>query len=420
MARANAAAAVITGANLTLLLCFSLNMVGRGLSDSFAVFLVPLGDQFRWSRKDLTGVFATSLLVYSAAAPFAGLLLARFGYRTLYLAGLVCLAVGLMLASTIETLLEVYLYIGLTSGIALATLGMVPASTLLKDWYSARLPTAIGIAYTGLGFGTLLVLPAAQYLIEVAGWRFAYRTLGEAVAVITVVVAFLPWRRIAAGSPHIARPREAAPSMKVVVQDVSRAVRRPIFWGLASVFMFTSAAMYIVMVQSVAYLVSTGVTPLRAASVMGILGVLSLGGMVTSGYFAGRVGFAVTGVVSYSISLAGLGLLVWLAHSPPAFALAGFVLLFGFSQGTRGPLVATLATREFPGRMAGPVFGCVASAGGIGGALGSWSAGWLYDHTGHYEASFALAATTLVLGAIVFSVFPEFRRGHARPAHADR
>ncbi len=420
MARANAAAAVMSGASLTLFLCFALNMVGRGLADSFAVFLVPFGEAFHWSRQDLTGVFATSLLVYSATAPFAGLLLARFGYRTLYLTGLVCLAAGLMLASTIETIVEVYLYVGLTSGIALSTLGMVPASSLLKEWYAARLPTAIGIAYTGLGFGTLLVLPTAQYLIDVAGWRFAYRTLGEAVAVLAIVVAFLPWRRITAGSPQVARPREAAPSMKVVLQDVSRAVRRPIFWGLASVFMFTSMAMYIVMVQSVAYLVSTGLAPLRAASVMGILGVLSLGGMVASGYFAGRVGFAVTGVVSYSISLAGLALLAWLAHAPPAFALTGFVVLFGFSQGTRGPLVATLTSREFPGRMAGPVFGCVASAGGIGGALGSWIAGWLYDHTGRYEASFVLAAASLVLGAVAFSVFPEFRRGHSRSAHVDR
>jgi predicted MFS family arabinose efflux permease len=203
----------------------------------------------------------------------------------------------------------------------------------------------------------------------------------------------------------------------VLALDVSRAMRRPIFWGLASVFLFTSIAMYIVMVQSVAYLVSTGLSPLRAASMMGIVGMLSLAGMVSSGWLAGRVGFAATGVVTFTVTLAGLALLVWLAHSPPGFVLAGFVALFGLSQGTRGPLVATLAAREFPGRMAGPVFGCIAAAGGVGGAFGAWVAGWLYDRTGAYETSFAVAATSLVLAALPFVLFREFRRGRAAASH---
>ena len=229
---------------------------------------------------------------------------------------------------------------------------------------------------------------------------------------LTLLVALLPWRRIAAGEVRPGRASGPAPGARALVRDVSRAMRRPIFWGLAGVFFFTSIAMYIVMVQSVAYLISTGMTPLRAASVMGIVGMLSLGGMVASGWLAGRVGFATTGVVTFSVSLVGLALLAWLAHSPPAFALAAFVALFGISQGTRGPLVATLATREFLGHAAGPVFGCIAAAGGVGGAIGAWLAGWLYDRTGAYEASFALAGASFVLAALPFVLFREFRREH--------
>ncbi len=404
-----ASASVASGANLTLFLCFSLNMVGRGVSDSYPVFLVPLGESFHWTRQDLTGVYAVAQLVFSAAAPFAGLLLARFGYRILYLSGLASLATGLILASTITQLPEVYLYVGVTSGIALATLGMVTASSLLKEWFSLRLPTAIGIAYTGLGFGTLLIVPLAQYLVDSYGWRTAYRNLGLGVAALTVLVAALPWRRIAAGAAHAKAPATPTPSIRMLARDVSWAIRRPIFWGLASVFLFTSIAMYIVMVQSVAYLVSVGLQPIRAATVMGVVGMLSLAGMVLSGWLATRVGFAATGVITFTISLAGLGLLVWLAHSPPAWVLGGFIALFGLSQGTRGPLIATLATREFSGRMAGPVFGCVASAGGIGGAFGAWIAGWLFDRAGTYEPSFIVAAVSMVIAAVPFVVFREFR-----------
>jgi predicted MFS family arabinose efflux permease len=418
--RPSAAAAVASGANLTLLLCFALNMVGRGVSDSYPVFLVPLGDDFQWSRKDLTGVYSTAQLVFSAAAPFAGLLLARFGYRTIYLTGLASLAAGMLLASTITRLAEVYLYVGVTGGIALATMGMVPASSLLREWYSAKLPVAIGIAYTGLGFGTLVVVPASQWLIDTLGWRGAYRTLGIVLAALTVVVALLPWRRIAAGVAVAARAATPAPSVRALVREMRRATRRPVFWGLASVFFFTSIGMYLMMVQSVAYLISTGIAPLAAASVMGIVGMLSLVGMVASGWLASRIGYATTGVATFAVTLAGLAMMAWLAHSPPAFALAAFVALFGVSQGTRGPMIATVATREFPGHSAGPVFGCIASAGGIGGAIGAWLAGFLYDAAGTYEPSFVLAGASFVLAAVPFAVFREFRRPRGALPHPTR
>src|SRR5690349_11444474 len=110
-----------------LALCFTLNMVGRGISDSFAVFLVPLADEFSWSRASLTGAYAISLLVFGFAAPFAGALLDRYGHRTLYLVGLSCLAITLLLSSALTQLWQVYVLVGGFGGVALASLGMIPA-----------------------------------------------------------------------------------------------------------------------------------------------------------------------------------------------------------------------------------------------------------------------------------------------------
>ena len=59
---------------MTLLLCFSLNMLGRGMSDSFAVFVLPLGREFGWSRAELMGAYSISLLVFAGSGPFAGAL----------------------------------------------------------------------------------------------------------------------------------------------------------------------------------------------------------------------------------------------------------------------------------------------------------------------------------------------------------
>ena len=393
---------------LALLLCFSFNMLGRGLSDSYAVFLLPLTREFGWSRAELMGAYSISLLVFAGAAPFAGALLDRFGHRALYVLGLVCLSVSLLGASAAQSLWHLYVCLGAVGGIALASLGMIPAAALLRRWFAGRLSTAMGVAYTGLGCGVLFIVPAAQWLISHGGWRSAYRTLGIAVAGLALVVTMLPWERILRGR-YLAPVNPMTNARQSLRNELLQAISRPVFWGLASVFLFTSIAMYMVMIQIVAYLVSTGVPPLEAATSFGIIGALSVVGMITSGWLAGRFGFRLTGVMSYAITLAGIGLLILLRHSYSLVALSAFIVLFGISQGSRGPLIATLSTRLFHGRTAGMLFGIIVACGGLGGALGSWVSGLLFDLTGAYEMSFALAAACLLCAAVPFVTFPEFR-----------
>lgn len=402
-------------ASLILLLCFSLNMVGRGLSDGYGVFLVALAAEFPWSRTQLTGVFATALLVSSLAAPFAGMLLDRFGHRTVYLTGLACQATGLLLAGSLTELWQLYVLVGVGGGIALSTLGMIPAASLLGRWYDRRLSTAIGIAYTGLGCGSLIVVPAAQFLVQTEGWRSAYRTLGSGLALLALLVALLPWGRMT--RPRATLAAATATTERALVHDLRAAMRRPLFLGLCTVFMFTSFAMYIVTLQLVAFLIAVGLSPLQAATSFGVVGGLSVLGMIGSGWLAGRIGFARTGLGSFALTLSGIALLFAMHRFAASALLPAFVALFGLSQGTRGPLVTTLAAREFRGRAAGSVLGIVTACGGLGGAIGSLCAGWLYDVTGGYDASLAVAAASLFAAATPFLVCREFRQ---RQAHDSR
>ncbi|MBP8297164.1 MAG: MFS transporter, partial [Burkholderiales bacterium] len=270
-----------TQAVMTLLLCFSLNMLGRGLSDSFAVFVLPLGREFGWSRAQMMGAYSISLLVFASSAPFAGVLLDRYGHRRLYLTGLACLSASLLGASFADRLWEIYLCVGVLGGIALATLGMIPAATLLRRWFTRSLSTAMGIAYIGLGVGALLIVPAAQHIIDIAGWRWAYRSLGVFVAALALLAGLLPWRRITHGRSAAAPAADALPEERVI-PALLRAMRRRMFWALAGVFFFTSTGMFMVIIQIVAYLVAIGVPPLQAAGIFGSIGALSIVGMIGS------------------------------------------------------------------------------------------------------------------------------------------
>jgi predicted MFS family arabinose efflux permease len=76
-----------------------------------------------------------------------------------------------------------------------------------------------------------------------------------------------------------------------------------------------------------------------------------------------------------------------------------FVLLFGGSQGSRGPMISTLATLRYRGANFGRIYGLISIGTGLGGFLGAWIGGLLHDLTGGYGAVMIFAACALALAA---------------------
>jgi MFS family permease len=178
-------------------------MLGRGVGDTYVVFLLPLEREFGWSRSELTSVYSIYLLVNGCTAPLVGLAFDRLGPRWVYAAGLSSLGAAMLLAGGLAELWQFYLFIGVLVGIGVSLNGMVPASALLARWYRERLSTAIGIAYAGFGVGTVVFVPLVQYLVGEYGWRAAYQLLGGLVlAVAPVIVLVLPWKVLGAGARH--------------------------------------------------------------------------------------------------------------------------------------------------------------------------------------------------------------------------
>ena len=106
--------------------CFILNMFGRGLADTYTVFLLPLEREFGWTRSELTGVYSIYLLVNGLSAPLVGLLFDRLGPRWVYGAGMACLGTAFFLAQRLGSLWQFYLFVGVLIGFAVSLNGMVP------------------------------------------------------------------------------------------------------------------------------------------------------------------------------------------------------------------------------------------------------------------------------------------------------
>ena len=388
-------------AALILFLCFACNMLGRGVGDTFIVFLLPLSDAFGWKRAEVSSVYSIYLVVAGLSAPLTGMLLDRWGPRVVYPAGLVLLGTGCLLAGHLTRLWQFQACIGIVNGMAVSMLGMVPASMLISRWFRDRMSTAMGIAYAGFGTGTLVIVPLAQYLIEAHGWRETYRLMGFVILALLPLFLLIPWRAIAGGTPRTSR-KDSDALDQTRAWPLKSAMSTRAYWQLAQVFSFTALAMYAMLAQIVAYLVHLGLGPLEAASAFGAAGLLSVVGMMASGWSSDRFGARATATASFVSTFLGIGFLVLLSYHPARWLVIPFVLLFGISQGARGPIVASLTARLFRGPGFATINGTIFASMSIGAALGSWMSGVLFDMTGGYRASFAFSMACVLVAAAPF------------------
>ena len=402
-----------------LVLCFAFNFVGRGVGDTYMVFLLPLEKEFGWHRSQMTGVYSAMMVVGGLAAPLGGMVFERWGPRVLYAGGLALLGSGSYLASKVTALWQFYACISLLGGLGVAAIGMVPAAALISRWFERRLSTAIGIAYAGFGCGSLLIVPLAQTLIDTDGWRHAYEVIGASLLVILLVSLAVPWRTIRAGLPSlvVARPRVHAG-----VGPVRTALRDRTFWRLVQVMFFTAVGMYLIIVQSVAYLVDVGYTPLQAATAFGAAGALSVVGVSSSGWLADRFGHrrrapvAEAATVSFVGTFLGISLLLAMSYGASLAMLVAYVLLFGICQGARGPLAAGLSARLFSGPGQATIYGVIFACMSVGSGIGSLLAGALHDLTGGYRAGVVLSMVCVLLAGLPFWTSDALVVGHFRPA----
>jgi MFS family permease len=257
------------------------------------------------------------------------------------------------------------------------------------------------------------------------GWRDAYHVIGGSLLITLPIVMLLPWKVIRAG--YGARARETSQESVLTLSTqvktkntesvaapkaspLRAALRHSGFWGLAQAFFFTSVVVYTVLVQMIAYLVSTGFTPIEAASAFGFAGILSVLGVGSAGRLADVLGARRTATLTFTCTTLGLASLLALSYFPSHWFLMSFVAFFGIAQGARGPIISGLCSKLFPGPGLATIYGVTYACMSVGAAFGAMMSGFLYDWTGGYQASIIFSMLNVILAVSPFWVYRELRK----------
>src|SRR5205814_1826193 len=218
--------------------------VGVNARTAFSLLFPAMLDEFGWDRGLTAGAFSFGFLVSAVVTPFVGRLMDQRGPRLVVELGVAAMGIGLLLGSLVREPWQLYLTLGALAGGGVNCLAYTGQSLYLTNWFVRRRGLAMSIAFSGVGIGSITILPWLQSLIASAGWRAACSALG-----ILVVALLLPLNLLLKRRPEDLglRPDGAAAGMAAadrggyvvdrawaaVDWTLARAVRTARFWWLA-------------------------------------------------------------------------------------------------------------------------------------------------------------------------------------------
>ena len=380
-----------------------------GIRTSFSVFYVALLEDFPWNRAGSAGVQSMALITYTFMAPLVGGLIDRFGPRRVIAPGILILAVGLMLSSRIETLSQFYLFYGVIVGTGISCIGIVSYSSILAHWFEKKRGLASGIALSGMGLGTFLLVPMSQGFISAWGWRMTFIITGCLVLIILIPANALflrhkprklglhPDGSTPLDSNHQNHSQGPPNSMQNNHWTLRKAASTLRFWSLVFFPFFGFIAVFIIVVHQVRFLVDQGIDKMTAAFIFALVGIVSSIFRVFWGWLSDRISRELTYTLGIVCGCLGAGSLLLFEIHGSAFFTYSFFVFFGMGWGATAPMFMAVAADLFKGRIFGLIYGFVEAGIGIAGAFGAWIAGFIFDKTQSYQSAFILVIVTFLL-----------------------
>lgn len=412
--------------------------LGYGSRYSFAVIFPSLLEAFQWPRDITAAMLSFHLLVYGFVAPAAGGLVDRMGPRKTMALGTIVLALGLALSGQGTEVWHFYVTFGALTGGGLCLIGAVPFTTVLRNWFERKRGLAFSLMFAGTG-GAFACYPGIAFLIKSVDWRNTFLieaviVAGSMLPLIFLIVRYHPRDKglIPDGASEAQRRSSTGEKDDLRVKDrawaakdwtLPMAVKTSRFWLLCfSTFSIWGISHHILVTHHVAFAIDVGYSKIYTSSVLSLFGILYACGSLASAV-SDRIGRELTLTISTTIGVSGLFALTIMEDTSQPWMLYYYAITYGFGFGTAAPIIAASTTDIFQGPKVGTTIGFIWFSFAVGGSIGPWLGGWIFEFAGNYLAAFILAIVLYVLGcATIWWAAPRKVRlvpGRSRPVGSE-
>ena len=389
---------------------FFIMVVSWGLYIVFGIFFDHLLDEFEWTHAVTSGAYSLSSIISGMLGIVMGGLTDKFGPRLVVTFSGVFLGIGYILMSQVNSTWQLYLFFGIIVGIGMSGL-WVPLLTTVARWFTKTRSLMTGITISGLTVGQIIGPLVISRLIDKYEWRDTYIIIGV-FGMIVVVLAAQLLRRNPGDSERVGLDGDNKPQSTAsgIPTDFSlkEAVHTVQFWLTTGVFLCFGFIAYGLTVHMVPHITRLGIPEITAASVLSISGGVGvIGNFVLGGLVGDRIGNRKSFIIGLVLAIAALA---WLVPAKELWMLYVFAVILGLALGSMGTSESPLAARLFGLTSHGLIYGVMGLGFTVGGALGPFIMGYIYDVTDSYRTAFLVCIALGVVGLILMAILKPTRR----------
>lgn len=407
---------VVLGAFLVLCLSY-------GVRYSFGVFVYPMFKETGWPMSVISISASVNILTYSIVGIFCGRLADRVAPKWMMTAGSILTALGFSFLIYAETPLGLYLSYGVLCGVGHACLGMVVCAAAIGKWFIRKRGVALGLSSMGIGVGTMVMGPAAGYLVSAYDWRTGFMVFGAVILAFGILISQVLMGRTTPEASGLLPDGDPAGregiGPEAVPENRASASLRPVltdsrFWILAICNSLATATLMMTFVHQVAYAVGNHIGKFEAAAALGVVGLASSVGKVSFGWLCDRLMDAkYAAALGFFVMAVGMGLLM---KADTAMVLYLFAAIFGIGYGSMAPLMPYLTADRFGRQVLGSAYGMlIFFVAGLGGSIGPVLGGVIYDRTGSYANAWLLNLILLMaISVLILTLKPARMRDTTR------
>ena len=400
--------------------CVFVSMTGNGAYNGFGVFIIPMSDEFGWSRAQVSFAASLGTLLGGFSQPVFGWIFDRIGGRRLIIWGLSAFGLATVLLAFTNGILYLTLVFGVLMALAGSAGTFNTGVALVSKWFRRRRATAVAIVSAGGSLSGMIFVPFTAVLIPLTGWRGAWVALGLITLCLAVPTAFLILRD---KPPEDSAAADGAADGETngggAAGGVSSDERGPLaarrwmdalgsapFWQISAGYFVCGVTTAMISTHFVPYAVEEGFTAQQGALAFSLLSGINVLGVMGAGMLGDRLGRKNVLCAVYLTRAAAFAILLTV---PGLWGLFGFAIVSGFSWFGTVPLTTALTAEVYGLRNLGALSGLVYLAHAVGGALSVQLAGTLKDVRGDYDLPLAAAGALLLAAAAASFLIDEKR-----------